>query len=401
MLGWTLLSRDALRRAESRLLQDSQGVRDEIGFLTLHQVYADRFFPGTSVLHTRLRYALFVPWMYEQVVHQNTGGPIGTRIQRMELWLTGRLKAANEDGVIGGRVYPRPAVQSAAMSYWSALGSWGILRPKPDGSLPSRTAVHRRIRSLRAGMARQLDDDKEPLEVPQSLFVVLPNPPKAWEQDETRLDFNLTPQEARFFRKHWSSLKRRDGAAALFARLAIDGRDVSKAKSAWSPALRLVADSDDRAALERAKRVSALAAIGRAIYAAQVETLRAQEDNLPTPNEWRTGWKVFAAEYWPDAKDLDINSVLLDISSGIKPPIQTVLEETHSWMRRGGRSVLDLLDVYCDSEVSRKGGRARLPFTKGGRERRAEWKADDTPAGPLHYRWPWVKMLITDMLRAL
>ena len=47
-LGWTLLSRDALRRAETQLRDDVQGVRDEIGFLALHQAYADRFFPGTN-----------------------------------------------------------------------------------------------------------------------------------------------------------------------------------------------------------------------------------------------------------------------------------------------------------------------------------------------------------------
>src|SRR5262249_4445670 len=63
--GWTLLSRDALRRAETQLREDVEGVRDETGFLSLHQAYADRFFPGTSVLHTRLRYVLFVPWMYQ------------------------------------------------------------------------------------------------------------------------------------------------------------------------------------------------------------------------------------------------------------------------------------------------------------------------------------------------
>jgi len=58
------LSPDAIRRAEARLREEIQGVRDEIGFLFLHQAYADRFFPGTSVQQTRLRYALFVPWIY-------------------------------------------------------------------------------------------------------------------------------------------------------------------------------------------------------------------------------------------------------------------------------------------------------------------------------------------------
>lgn len=59
-LGWALLSREALRRAEKHLREEEQGVRDEIGFLALHQAYADRFFPGTSVLQTRIKYVLFV-----------------------------------------------------------------------------------------------------------------------------------------------------------------------------------------------------------------------------------------------------------------------------------------------------------------------------------------------------
>lgn len=50
-LGWTLLSREAIKRAESQLLAETEGVRDEIGFLAIHQAYSDRLFPGTSVLH--------------------------------------------------------------------------------------------------------------------------------------------------------------------------------------------------------------------------------------------------------------------------------------------------------------------------------------------------------------
>ena len=66
-LGWTYLSREALARAKAQMDEESMGVRDEIGFLTIHQGYADRFFPGTSVLHTRARYAVFVPWLFEDL----------------------------------------------------------------------------------------------------------------------------------------------------------------------------------------------------------------------------------------------------------------------------------------------------------------------------------------------
>ena len=66
LLGWTMLSREEMRQVERSLANNDQDTRDEIGFLLIHQGFADRFFPGTSVLHTRVRYALFVPWLYQR-----------------------------------------------------------------------------------------------------------------------------------------------------------------------------------------------------------------------------------------------------------------------------------------------------------------------------------------------
>ena len=57
-LGWTFWSRADLRRIDKQLKADAQEVRDELGFLLLHQAFANGFFPGTSVLQTRLRYVL-------------------------------------------------------------------------------------------------------------------------------------------------------------------------------------------------------------------------------------------------------------------------------------------------------------------------------------------------------
>ncbi|WP_085482628.1 hypothetical protein [Paraburkholderia susongensis] len=54
-MGWTYLSRGALACAKAQMDEESMGVRDEIGFLTIYQRYAYRFFPGASVLHTRAR----------------------------------------------------------------------------------------------------------------------------------------------------------------------------------------------------------------------------------------------------------------------------------------------------------------------------------------------------------
>lgn len=55
--GFTFLSRKALGQAEQMMFGGKAGVRAEVGFLIVHQRYDDHFFPGTSVLYTRLRYA--------------------------------------------------------------------------------------------------------------------------------------------------------------------------------------------------------------------------------------------------------------------------------------------------------------------------------------------------------
>ena len=44
MLGWTMLSREEMRYVERSLTNSEQDTRDEIGFLLIHQGFADRFF---------------------------------------------------------------------------------------------------------------------------------------------------------------------------------------------------------------------------------------------------------------------------------------------------------------------------------------------------------------------
>ncbi len=79
-LGWSYLSRDALARAKAQMDEEFTGVRDEIGFLTINQSYADRFFPGASVLHTRARYTLIVPCLFEDLA--GLSGPAASRTSR-------------------------------------------------------------------------------------------------------------------------------------------------------------------------------------------------------------------------------------------------------------------------------------------------------------------------------
>src|ERR1700683_1846909 len=174
--GWTYLSRGALRRADRQLAGSGDGVRDEIGFLIIHQRYADYFFPGTSVLHTRLRYSLFVPWIYQTLYEERSSGRAADILQKAEIALAGRLKDAKGGGAIGGDKYPEPISQTPSVSYWGALGTWGILRDQ-GGRRPSRAHVGA---VLQSSHRRALDDDGQALARAELPFTALPKPPDDW-----------------------------------------------------------------------------------------------------------------------------------------------------------------------------------------------------------------------------
>src|SRR6059058_5502530 len=145
-LGWTMLSREEMRQAE-RLAGGEQDTRDEIGFLLIHQGFADRFFPGTSVLHTRIRYALFVPWLYQRAASsRRRGSDLDAIIRRLLIELAIRLKQRGGEpfDVIGGDKLGQLTSQPPDRVYWTAMRAGGLLLRQVD----SRSEVLRRLQEF-------------------------------------------------------------------------------------------------------------------------------------------------------------------------------------------------------------------------------------------------------------
>ena len=400
MIGWVLLSREAVARAEEALASNEKGVRDEVGFLALHQGFADRFFPGTSVLHTRLRYILFVPWLMEKVAADAATG-IAQRYSAAETALAGQLKAGpgpDPDGIIGGRVWPRETAQPPSMAYWSALGSWGILRQQSDGSLPSRTQTLRRLARRSARLKSRLtDDDGGALDDDAtSPFVSLPRVPKAIRVRGEPLDFALSPVERTFLHRHLLGVRRPDTTSrSLLARLAEAGVGPA-ADDLWVTEIADVADPEDRAALVTARQAAALAGIGRGVYAALVELARAN-DGLPESTIHQDHLQEMIELHGHDAGDIDLNA-LSEFLPNLPEDLSGVLSETLDWVAVGDPDPSALSETYSKAEHRRKGLRARLSDTVASRQRRAEWHPEEHRlAEPLHYRWPNVHRLLTDL----
>src|SRR3954469_24162072 len=126
-IGWLELSPAALRRMRQELAESGEETVDDMGVLALHVGYADKFFPGTSVLHTRPRYLFFTCW---NLLHLKKSGTTAASFARekaaCEMWVTKQLRQTGlkdptqkQEGIIGGRVYPHAPAQPPDFAYWT------------------------------------------------------------------------------------------------------------------------------------------------------------------------------------------------------------------------------------------------------------------------------------------
>lgn len=391
--GWAYLSRDALKKAQAQLANQVQGVRDEIGFLELHQRYADRFFPGTSVLHTRLRYALFVPWMYEALSKRRITGPVQRAVEREELRLVKRLEGAGT-GVIGVTKPDLPTQQPPSIVYWGALTAWGIVRPAPGRASVTRRELHARLTTSH----RKTDDDGTPLSSDEPFFIALPPMREKWDE-VTRLSFQLRAAEASFIRQRWEAThcSTDPGRESLLARLArLAQADIGKVSYCWQPPILSLA-GPDRQALVHAGHCAALSAVGRAIYAALVEKLCVNHDGRPAQVSHSKVLEDVLRKYRSEAARFDIDDVEGDIAP-LSPTLRTVVTATVTWLKQGTSDPATLADTYTEAEVTRKRSRARLALSLDGRNKRAEWMLDKHPEpAPVHFRWSNVRDLVRDL----
>jgi len=389
-----MLSREEMRQVERSLANSDQDTRDEIGFLLLHQGFADRFFPGTSVLHTRIRYALFVPWLFQRAAsNRRRGADLDATIRHLLIELAIRLKQLGKEpqDVIGGDKLRQLTSQPPDRVYWSALRTWGILLP----GVESRATALRRLDA--GARSSALDDDGGKLnDEATEVFVTLPPPPTGWESDKTPLHFKLLSAERKFLCNKLRLLTRSgDNAPSLLARIVEAGRSFEGTLASLPKELDAYADAADKLALRVARDAAALAAIGRAVYGALVELLLAGDggrDDRTFQDQLHTHF----AEYGEAAAHCDLDAaekLLPDLPLHVK----TVLRETQAYVRRETPESFSCLhDSYKTAEKQRKSSR-RARLLETAVQRRAEWNPDRHNTSPLHYRWKVVRQMLADL----
>ncbi|MCZ4080299.1 DUF6361 family protein [Rhodococcus sp. H36-A4] len=129
-LSWLDTSAEEQRRVRELIALYTQSEsRDELGIGQIRDAFADGLFPGTSTIHTRARYFLFIPWLFTQGAKTRGGTKLTTWTDTKERKLIGALKDEGigaGQGLIGRVAGPSVKTLPSAI-YWSALGRYGIL----------------------------------------------------------------------------------------------------------------------------------------------------------------------------------------------------------------------------------------------------------------------------------
>src|SRR5687768_9914765 len=100
---------------------------DELGVGTVRDTFSNLLFPGTSTLHTRTRYVLFIPWVYQAIEGSKAKSKDPWwHARRAELALMDAL-AESEDGEGTIGISARQTLKTFPSTiYWATLQDWGI-----------------------------------------------------------------------------------------------------------------------------------------------------------------------------------------------------------------------------------------------------------------------------------
>ncbi len=182
--------------------------RDELGLGAIRDSFSDILFPGTSTIHTRLRYMLIIPWVFQYIEAQGVSSrefPI--RVDQLERELINVLHTSASDeewGLFGGSV-GSSLKRLPSEVYWGALGWWKIrLHPVSITRYGQELDAVRAYRKRLGQQTGQDSDDRGDTEFSRSHMwhAGLPAPPSEFPDV---LDIRMRREESQYIQERLKS----------------------------------------------------------------------------------------------------------------------------------------------------------------------------------------------------
>ncbi len=193
-MGWLDFDAAATERVATllRALQEPATL-DVLGLGSVRDAFSEMLHPGTSYIHTRLRYFMFLPWIFQRLEAERVAPEeFFRRLRHLEAHLIDCLRHLGPGkGVIGYQA-GRNLKRMPSAIYWGGLGEWGLRRlPLGLGEYAQRAAALGRYRAAR-------DDDGNVTDRTGSMWAPVPKPPHGFLEDD--ISFDLSRDEAETLR---------------------------------------------------------------------------------------------------------------------------------------------------------------------------------------------------------
>lgn len=365
--------------------------REELGLGQIRDALGDGLFPGSSTLHTRARYLLFIPWIFRQVA-ENGGTTAHTRRQEIDLIKT--LKSAGDgfQGIIG--VEAGSTLKTVPSSlYWSALGVYRILT---DRGLSREQAV-----SLH-GTPIPSDTEETGQQTYQAWHTSIPQAPSGFPGSAPG-GMSLTYQEAEWLRERIissvpNSMLAHLATHPLGPESAVPWDDPTAQAAAGEPQrilhhARLFSDTMHGAQL--LYNILIAESYERAGFDRQQGRIEHFEQKMA---EWAQDYHHSGVPHW----DLDdfFACVTTIRGSTVSPGSAAFVRDWVELLRANDPRQLAAMPqaraVVRDRERRNKGAMARIE----NRKRLESW-GGSSGAGRYVYRWSYVRTILTDIHQGL
>lgn len=100
---------------------------DVLGLGIIRDAFASMLSPGTSTIQTRLRYFIFLPWIFRQLeVERTSPKDFAHRLRHDEARLIDCLRHLGPNQGVIGYTAGRDLKRMPSDVYWGGLGAWGI-----------------------------------------------------------------------------------------------------------------------------------------------------------------------------------------------------------------------------------------------------------------------------------
>jgi hypothetical protein len=376
------------------LFQEKES-RDELGLGSVRDSFADQLFPGTSTIQTRLRYMLFVPWIYRTLEEKRLPTEsFAIEAEKAERSLIEPLRRSDDNfGTIGGRS-GKGVLRLPGSVYWAGLGVWGIrLTPFSQDEYHRRIDETYRRRNALKALEKDAKAQGDDIDVEQRMAALSWHPrlPVPTEGFPLKVDFALCREEAEFIRDRIQVAC----PNSLLSFLALHWKPTDT-QFPWEHPDYGSFSEQHKELLTHARLFSEVMHGAALSYNVQLARLRNHDDfvakHQASFDEWTTNLPLKEIRSWSTSRLWELT---MNHGHTITPQTKFFVQQWIDHICKSPNKLLsddDALNLIKRREMKLKGTHSRFRNHSALKQ----W-GGSSGVGRLVYRWPNVKVLLNDL----